>query len=414
MSTTEAERPGEPRFRDTVRGLPPRVWIVSLGVLVNRVGNFLPVFMVLYLTSKNFSAWAAGLVLGAAGLGNVLGNGIGGYLADRLGRRWTIVLSMLATAGLTACIPLFTTLPLLVLMVGLVGTTSQVFRPAAAALLVDGMTAQERLAAAAVFRFAMNIGAAVGGVLGGFLATTSYLGMFLGNAIACLLFALIALALPRDEASDESGVGQEHSAEPDKKQGYRQALADRRLRRFLAMTLISEFIYIQSTVGLPLHVNAIGLSPASFGVLMGLNGLLVLLFELPITSAVARRRPERVLAWGNVFTGVGLALTGAANDMFWLVGTVLLWTLGEMMYASVSAAYLGGLAPPNLVGRYQGLYGAAMMIGVGVGPLVGGLVYAYGEWALWTIVAVATVASVRLCLPSRSQASPDLEVQSGR
>jgi MFS family permease len=411
VSTAAAERPdgGEPRFRDTLRGLPPKVWIVSLGMLVNRTGNFLPVFMVLYLTSKNFSAEAAGLVLGAAGLGNVLGNAIGGDLADRLDRRWTIVLSMVATAGMTACIPLFDSLPSLILMVGLVRTTAQVFRPAAAALLVDGMTAQQRLAAAAVFRFAMNIGAAAGGVLGGFLATTSYLGMFIGNTIACLLFAVIAATLPRGGTRDGSNAGQGHSAgsaEREKKLGYRHALADRRLQRFLVMTLLSEIIWSQSAFGLPLHVSAIGLSPANFGLLMGLNGLLVVLFELPITSAVSRRRPEHVLAWSNVFTGVGIVLTGAANNMFWLVGTVLLWTLGEIMYSSVSAAHLGGLAPPNLVGRYQGLYGAAMTFGTGVGPLIGGLVYAYSEWVLWTICAIATVAAVRLCLPGRSQASP--------
>lgn len=393
----------ELRFSEAVRGLPQHVWIVSLGILVNRIGNFLPVFMVLYLTSKDFSAGAAGLVLGAAGLGNVLGSTIGGSLADRLGRRWTIVLSMVTTAVLTAFIPLFDTVPMMVVMVGLVGTTAQIFRPAAAALLVDGMTAQQRLAAAAVFRLAMNIGAAVGGVLGGVLATTSYLTMFLGNALACLLFALIALALPRHGLHHESTAGTEPGASPTdlKDGGYRYALRDRLLRRFLLMTLISEFIYIQSTVGLPLHVNDIGLSPAKFGLLMGLNGLLVLLFELPITSAVSRRRPEYVLALGNVCTGVGLTLTGLADSLPWLVVTVLVWTLGEMMYASVAAAYLGGLAPPHLVGRYQGLYAAAIMIGTGGGPLVGGLVYAVHEWALWGLCAVATVFAVQLCFPPR-------------
>lgn len=412
MSTATAERPGggEPRFRDTLRQLPPTVGVISFGIFVNRIGNFLPVFMVLYLTSRNFSPGAAGLVLGAAGLGNVLGNALGGYLADRLGRRWTIVLSMVTTAGLTACIPLFDTLPVLIGMVGLTGTAAQVYRPAAAALLVDAATTtQQRLAAFAVFRFAINVGAAVGAVLGGVLATISYAGLFLGNAIACLLFAAVAAGLLRDVKRGGSGADQEHSsgpAEPEKKPSYRQALADRRLQRFLLMALISEFIYIQSTVGLPLHVDAVGLSPASFGLLMGLNGLLVLLFELPITSAVSRRRPEYVLAVGNVLTGVGLALTGASTNMLWLAGTVLLWTLGEMMYASVAAAYLGGLTPPTLGGRYQGLYGAAMTLGTGVGPLIGGVVYAHSEWALWTTCAVASVVAAHLCLPRRSQASP--------
>src|SRR4051812_25378790 len=101
----------EPRYRDTIRHLPPVVWITSVGILVNRIGNFLPVFIVLYLTSRHYSPVAAGLVLGAAGVGNVLGNAIGGYLADRLGRRWTIVLSMIGTAAFTAGIPLCDTLP---------------------------------------------------------------------------------------------------------------------------------------------------------------------------------------------------------------------------------------------------------------------------------------------------------------
>ena len=92
MRTGETELSGvdEPRFRDALRSLPGRVWIVSLGILVNQVGNFLPVFIVLYLTERGYSAGAAGFVLGISGLGKVLGNAVGGYFADKIGRRWTI------------------------------------------------------------------------------------------------------------------------------------------------------------------------------------------------------------------------------------------------------------------------------------------------------------------------------------
>ena len=171
------------------------------------------------------------------------------------------------------------------------------------------------------------------------------------------------------------------------------------------MTLIAEFVYIQSTVGLPLHVTAAGLSAADFGLLIGLNGLLVLLFELPITGVVARRRAEYVLAVGNLLTGAGLALTGFATDMIWLSATVLIWTLGEMMYSSVANAYLGGC--PRLVGRYQGLYGAAFTLGTGVGPLIGGAIYANNAWALWVLVGVAGLISAQLCLPRRAKAGQD-------
>jgi predicted MFS family arabinose efflux permease len=57
-----------------------------------------------------------------------------------------------------------------------------------------------------------------------------------------------------------------------------------------------------------------------------------------------------------------------------------------------------------MAGRYQGLYGAAYTIGTGAGPLIGGVVYAIGPWALWTLVGAAGVLAAQLCLPRRTRA----------
>ncbi|MFC4607286.1 MFS transporter [Streptomyces maoxianensis] len=404
MSTAPPDQSSvdEQRFRDALRGLPGRVWIISLGILVNQVGNFLPVFIVLYLTGRGYSAGAAGLVLGVSGLGKVLGNAVGGYLADKIGRRWTIVLSSVTTSGLTAIVPFLGPLPLVVTVVGLIGVTSQIYRPAAAAVLLDSVAAtnQQRLAAFGVFRFAMNIGAALGGVIGGVLASTSYVGLFLVNAAACLLFGVVVSVLLRDAPQPRSDPA-DADTQADRAVGYRQALADRTLMRFLLMTVFAEFVYIQSTVGLPLHVSDVGLNERDFGLLIGLNGLLVLALELPITGAVSRYRPEYVLAFGNLIVGAGLALTGFTSSMVLLSATVLIWTFGEMITSSISQAYLGSLAPPRMVGRYQGLHGVAYTIGTGAGPLIGGAVYAIGPWALWALVGAAGLLSAQLSLPRR-------------
>ncbi|WP_326799939.1 MFS transporter [Streptomyces sp. NBC_01808] len=400
MTAAPPGRPdaAEQPFRDALRGLPGRVWIVSLGILVNRVGNFLPVFIVLYLTERGHSAGAAGLVLGVSGLGNVLGNTLGGYLADTLGRRWTIVLSGVTTAGLTAAVPYLGPLSAIVAVVGLIGVTSHVYRPAAAAALLDSVTTnRQRLAAFGVFRAAMNTGAALGGVVGGVLAGASYTQLFLGNAAACLLFGVVVAALLRD--APRPRAAEDRPAE--RAAGYRRALADRTLLRFLLMTAVAEFVYIQSTVGLPLHVTDAGLGARDFGLLIGLNGLLVLALELPATGAVARYRPEYVLAAGNLLVGAGLALTGLMTDMTLLAATVVVWTCGEMITSSVAYAYLGGLTPPHMTGRYQGLHGAAYTVGTGAGPLLGGAAYAVGPWALWSLVPAAGALSAYLCLPRR-------------
>ena len=341
-----------------------------------------------------------------AGLGNVLGNAVGGYLADKIGRRWTIVLSAVTTAGLTAIVPFLGQFPTILAVVGLIGVTSQIYRPAAAAVLLDSVaTNQQRLAAFGVFRFAMNIGAALGGVIGGVLASNSYVELFLVNAAACLLFGVVVAVLLRNEPNPQSDAD-DTDPQADRAVGYRQALADRTLVQFLVMTVVAEFVYIQSTVGLPLHVSDVGLSERDFGLLIGLNGLLVLALELPITGVVSRFRLEYVLAIGNLIIGVGLALTGLMTNMGLLAATVLIWTLGEMMFTSVAQAYLGSLAPPRMVGRYQGLYGVAYTTGTGAGPLIGGALYAIDPWALWALIAVAGLLSAQLCLPRRAKAVP--------
>src|SRR5262249_8131461 len=177
----------------------------------------------------------------------------------------TIVLSAVTTAGLTATVPSLGPFPTIVAVVGLTGVASQIYRPAAAAVLLDSVaTNQQRLRALPGFRFSTNIraapggalggGAALGGVLGGVLASTSYLELFLGNAASCLLFGVVVAVLLRDAPRPRSDQD-DADTQADRAVGYRQALADRALVRFLQMTVVGEFVYIQSTVGLPLHVS---------------------------------------------------------------------------------------------------------------------------------------------------------------
>ena len=404
MAPPDRSSVDEPRFRDTLRGLPRRVWISSLGSLILQAGSFLPVFIVLYLTQRGQSAGAAGLVLGASGLGSVLGSVIGGYLTDTIGRQSTILLSVVTTSGLTAIVPFLGPLPTIVVVVGLIGVTSQVYRPAMAAVVADSVAPQQRLAAFGVLRFAMNIGVALSGVLGGVVASISYAGLFLGEAAALLLFGMIVLVLLRDAPSPRSDPDNAET-QADRAVGYRQALADRTLVRFLLMTVFATFVYIQYAVGLPLHVSDVGLDERDFGLLIGLNGVLVLTLELPLLSVVSRYRPERVLAAGTLLGGVGLALTGFTTGMVTLAATVLIWTLGEMLYASIAQAHLVSLTPPGMVGRYQGLYGAAYTIGTGAGPAIGGVMYAIDPRALWILVGVLGLLATHLSLRLRRPAS---------
>jgi peptidoglycan hydrolase-like protein with peptidoglycan-binding domain len=92
-----------------------------------------------------------------------------------------------------------------------------------------------------------------------------------------------------------------------------------------------------------------------------------------------------------------------------LLVTVLIWTFGEMAYSSIVQAHLVTLTPPGMVGRYQGLYGAAYTIGTGAGPVIGGAVYAIAPWALWTVVGVLGLVCAQLSLWLRRPAGAAIE-----
>jgi MFS family permease len=184
-------------LRQGIRTLPRPVWILCAGSFVNRFGSFVAVFLVLYLRSEGYSIAAAGLVVSFYGVGNVAAAGVGGWVADRLGRKNAIALSMFSSAATLMLLSQARWLPLIVVLTALAGLTGELYRPASAALLTDLTPAGDRIPAFALNRLAINAGFAVGPATAGFLAEESFFLVFLGDALTSAVFGVIALvALP--------------------------------------------------------------------------------------------------------------------------------------------------------------------------------------------------------------------------
>src|SRR6058998_3322037 len=82
----------------SLKTLPRAAWVLFLGTFLNKFGTFVIPFLALYLTRQGYSITQAGLALGAYGAGHLIASAIGGQLADTIGRRNTIVLSMVSAA----------------------------------------------------------------------------------------------------------------------------------------------------------------------------------------------------------------------------------------------------------------------------------------------------------------------------
>src|ERR1700737_861515 len=84
----------------SVRGLPQVYWHLWTGMLVNKLGAFVVPFLALYLTQeRGFSVERAGMVVSLYGLGSLCAGPLGGFLADRIGRRFTLVFGLCASAA---------------------------------------------------------------------------------------------------------------------------------------------------------------------------------------------------------------------------------------------------------------------------------------------------------------------------
>jgi len=387
--------------------LPRPAWVICTGMFVNKLGNFFNVFLILYLTHKGYSTFFAGVALGAAGVGNFTGNAVGGAIADRVGRRKVIGISMFGSAFFTLLVPVAPTVYSMVGLAVVIGFFAQLFRPAGGATLVDTVPPAQRVTAFGLLRLAINLGMSIGPVIGGLLSTVNYTYLFVGDAATSALFGLlVVLMLP--ETKPKAKKEEENAAGPSRKDGYRAVLADRSMRLYLIAIIAVTYVYTQTTVTLPLHVRDVHLGNPFYGILLGMNALICVAFELPLTRFTGNRNPGRVLAVGFAMTGLGVSLTGVADSRLALVATVVIWTLAEMIYMPVATTYPGLFAQEHNRGRYQASEAVALTFAQTLAPAVGGLIYSVSQLAHWSSLAVVAAFSALVALFCRDPRKPGI------
>lgn len=389
-----------PSLLSSLRSLPRPVWILFFGTFLNKFGAFVIPFLTLYMTGRGYKAGDAGLAIAAYGLGNLLAAILGGHLADHFGRRKTIAVSMFSGAAVMLLLSCARTLPEIIVLTGLAGLTGELYRPASSALLADLIPPDRRVTAYSAYRMAFNAGWAFGPATAGFLAGHSFFWLFVGDAMTSVLFGLVALiALPRGgiTARKESGWAE----------AFQRIGRDRQLHQVLLSTIFVGVIFFQMASTFGLHVVHQGLSPKVYGFLLSLNGALVVCCELPLTT-VTRRYPSRsVMSVGYVLCGLGFALNAFAHNVPALVACMVVFTLGEMISMPVSVAYVAELAPPQMRGRYMGMYTMVWAVGMMIGPNIGVRFFSTSPMLLWlTCGACGLIAAVLIRLPVKRAPVP--------
>jgi MFS family permease len=365
-----------PTLLSSLKELPRPVWILFFGSFLNKFGAFVVPFLAIYMTQQGYTLADAGIAIGAYGVGNLIASLLGGHLADTFGRRKTIALSMFSGAVAMMLLSQARGLPAIIFLSTLTGLTCELYRPAASALLADLVSPGQRVTAFSAYRMAFNAGWAFGPATAGFLAKHGFFWLFVGDAATSVLFGLVAwFALPRGVRSKEQKIS------------WGEALTalrrDRKFHQAMCAALAVSLVLFQMSSTFGLHITQLGFSAATYGALISLNGALVVLCELPLTTITRRFPVRRVMAIGYVLLGLGFALNTFAHTIPGLVFCVVVFTLGEMIAFPVAAAYIADLSPAHMRGRYSGAYGLTWACGLIFGPAMGMKLFALGPSALW-------------------------------
>jgi MFS family permease len=373
------------RLRSDAALFPRSFWILWWGTLVNRLGMLVLPFLTLYLTrEQGLRASEATLFLSGYGAGALISSLVGGDLADRIGRRATILLSLLGGAAAIVAVPFLDAIPALAAAVFAIGLFGEMYRPAVSAAVTDLVPDALRPRAFALLYWVINIGVAVASAVGGFLVERSFVALFVIDGLTMVTFAgFIALGVP--ESRPDPGTDPADDTEDGARGGsLLRAVTDPALQALTLLPFLVGLCFYQAYTTLPLAMAQVGLSPTAYGIAIAANGVLIALFALPIAHRVEKRPPGLVLAGSAFLVAVGFGLQAPAATLVAFVAAIALWTFGEMAFFPVIPTVVSRLSPLRLRGTYQGVAGLAWGLAGIVAPATGGWVLErFGNEALW-------------------------------
>jgi MFS family permease len=355
-----------------VRQFDRNLWVLCVGWFVGALGFAAAIpFLSIYFHDKlGMSMTEIGLFFGAMALVRAVFQAVGGEMSDRMSRKDLLVYAQIFRAVAFLALGLAIDYDLGFWPIAIFMTVNSIFGaiyfPALYALVSDILPEKKRLDGYALTRSAGNLGWAVGPAIGGFMAHTSYAGLFYIAAVILVVSSLVfwlAFRPPQHVRRNEAF----HFAD---------LLALKNDKRFAAYCLLSFSLYlVVAQLIAPFSVYAVGtagLSEIQLGYLYTINGLIVALAQVAVTRLLGRVRFTTQLAIGSLFYFVGYGAMGFSGDYAYLVAVIIVVTTGEIIMSPPSLTLTSRMAPENQMGRYMGVYSFFTTAGWSLGPLYGG------------------------------------------
>jgi len=396
--------------RDVFGRFKAGIWTITAIELLSAAGFSICLpFLSLYLyLERGLPMTLVGMFILIAGLCSAAAQMVGGVLSDRFGRRPLLI----GAAGIR--VPLYLGMAVLIwfsapvwaiIVIYIAGqSVGMMVHPVTSAMVAD-LSPKDRLTETyGLLRVGRNLGWAAGPAVGGYLATFLPYSWLFGVAAltSALAFCVILLFLR------ESFRGAAEQVD------FRSMFSAATDRTFLMFTGVSLLVFLTmgqlvSTLSV-FTVDRIGFSTVQYGLLLTMNGVIVVLFQYPVARGVARLAKSTALILGSLLYGLGFLSLGWVGSFAWALVAIVVITAGEIIFSPSALSVVGELSPLDRRGRYMGFFGLSEILGMSVGPLVGGILldaFPTDPRFIWgTIAFLAFVAAVGFHWWGRRTASP--------
>lgn len=362
--------------KKTIAEYPFQFWILFCGRFIGSAGGSLVwPFLTIYLRQRlNLPLTTVGFLFAISSGVGLFSQAIWGSVVDRFGRKLAMVVGLLNEIMVMVGLALLGSLEAYAVLIALSGLIEPASRIGSDAMIADLVEADKRAGAYALLRMMSNAGVAIGPAVGGFLAATSYFLSFSTAAATASVVLLLTIFLVKETKPELPEVEEEEVYRPAG--GYGYILRDLYFLAFCGASILLLMAYQPFLQILPVYMKeGFGIAESGFGMIMATNGLMIVFFQFAVTRVTERYPDTYVMAVGAFFTGLG-ALAAALSNNFWLfLLAMIIITIGELIWAPTSIAFVAKVAPIDMRGRYMGVYGVAGGIAWGIGPITSGYFY---------------------------------------
>ncbi|MFJ7725007.1 MDR family MFS transporter [Neobacillus sp. NPDC097160] len=375
-------------------------------------------FLTIYF-AEEFGKNKAGLLLVFSQVFSVLANLMGGYCADRFGRKRMMVLSAIGQGLSFLCFalsssPWFQSPWLGFLSFAVAGVFGSFYWPASQAMVADVVDEKDRSNVFAIFYTSINIAVVVGPILGAIFYVHYRFQLLLFAGAVCILLGLILAkwtreTVPVQKSNSLSGDGKWYYFLQNQIRDYALIVKDKTFLLFIIAGVLAGQTFMQLDLLIPVYIKDFVKSQTlfsigewaftvkgeqAFGIVLAENGFLVALLTVFVTKWMGKYYERNVFVLSSVVYAISIVLFSQTHWIWGLIIAMAVFTFGELMGAGLQQSFVSRIAPEHMRGQYFAAASLRFTLGRTIAPLsIPMTVWIGYGWTFFVLFLLALVSA---------------------